>query len=210
MKLSLRLVERPPLVAEIVKQLRFGVALGLTNTAKEGQKAVMKSLGDTFTLRGGWFNESNKYGIKIKMATKDSQEAEVRTRADWLEIHEAGGTKKPASGGRLAIPTSEVRRNKKNIIAKANRPSALRGKRTFIIKTSKGDVLFQRKGRKKKSRIVALYNLEPRAEIKKQSTFFEPLDDVVKKHLDKNIEWGIKKAFATMNTRGRVGSYSKR
>lgn len=197
MKIGLRLVKRPPAVEKIIKNLNYGTAVGLTKTAKEGQAAVVASLGSTFTLRGNWWQQSNKFGIKIKPATREDLQAEVRTQADWLEIHEQGGTK-TARGGRLAIPTENVRRNKRQIIARANRPSALRGKRTFIIKTSKGDVLYQRKYYGKRSVIVPLYNLEPRARIKKQSTFFDPIERIVKKNLHRNIEMEVRKALATM------------
>lgn len=198
MKIGLKLVQRPPAAAKILKQLAFGTAVGLTKTAKEGQAAVVKSLGSTFTLRGNWFQQNMRHGIKIKSATKDSLSAEIRTMADWLELHEKGGTKTPRQGSRLAIPTENVRRNKRQIIAKANRPSALRGKRTFIIKTAKGDVLFQRKYKGKRSVIVPLFNLEPRAKIRKQSTFFDPIDQVVKTRLGPNIRDGITRALATM------------
>lgn len=208
MQLKARLTQMPDL-REISKQIDFGTALGLTNTAKEGQKAVMKALGDTFTLRGGWFNQSNKYGIRIKMARRDDLAAEVRTAAEWLALHETGGDKTPRSGRSIAVPTDEVRRNKRLIIAKSQRPAALRGKNTFVLNTKNGRVLFQRKGKGKKSRIVALYNLEPRVKIKKQSTFYEPIQQVVRTRLKENIRLGIHKAFATGGpTRGRIGKYS--
>jgi hypothetical protein len=201
-----KVVKRPPSPEEIMKQIDFGTALGLTNTAKEGQQAVMKSLGDTFTLRGQWFQQSNKYGIKVKMATKTDLTAEVRTAADWLELHETGGVK-TGNGHRLAVPTENVRRNKRLIIQKGQRPGALRGKRTFVLQTKHGAVLFQRKFKGKRSVIVALYNLEPKVTIKKQSTFYAPIDEVVKRRLGPNIDAGIAKALATMGSKGRSGSY---
>lgn len=206
--LNAKIIQRPDF-AEITKQINFGTALGLTNTAKEGQKAVMKSLGDTFTLRGQWFQQSNKFGIRIKMAKRDDLSAEIKTAADWLEIHEKGGIKTGRGGHDLAIPTADVRRNKRDIIARANRPRALREKKgIFILQTKNGRVLFQRKGKGKNSKIIALYNLEPKATIKKQSTFYEPIQEVVKTRLKDNIRNGIAKAFATGgSSRGRIGKY---
>jgi hypothetical protein len=199
-----------PDFAEIAKQLDFGTALGLTNTAKQGQEAVVKALGDTFTLRGGWYLQSNKYGIRIVPARKDKLESHITTAADWLELHEDGGTK-TAEHGRLAIPTDNVRRNKRLVIPRGQRPAALRGKRTFVLQTKHGAVLFQRKGKGKRSKIVALYNLEPKAQIKKQSTFYEPIENVVDKNLAENILAGIEKAFATGGVkRGRVGGYGSK
>ena len=195
---GLKPVQRPPTAAKIDRNLRFGVAMGLTETAKQGQKAVQGSLRGTFTLRGSWWQQSNKFGIKIKAAKRDDLSAEVRTMADWLVPHEKGGTKTATRGGRLAVPTDNVRRNKRDIITRANRPSALRGKRTFVIRTSKGDVLFQRKYKGKRSFITPLYNLEPRVHIRRQSTFFAPIETVVNRRLQRNVLAGMHKALATM------------
>lgn len=195
--LSIKPVVRPPSAAQIDRNLRFGVAKGLTDTAKQGQAAVLGALRGTFTLRGSWFQQSNKFGIKVKPAKRDDLSAEVRTQADWLEKHETGGTKR-AKSGRVAVPTINVRRNKRDIITRANRPGRLRGKRTFVIKTSRGDVLYQRKYKGKRSHIVALYNLEQSVRIRKRSTFFEPITRVVRRRLDRNIIAGMRHAIATM------------
>lgn len=200
----IRLTKPPTSAEKIAKNINFGVAVGLTETAKQGQSAVVSALRGTFTLRGNWFQQSNKFGIKVKPAKKDDLSAEVRTQADWLEIHEKGGTKTARGNGSLAIPTENVRRNKRQIIPRAQRPAALRGKNTFVMKTSKGRVLFQRFKRAvgtyngRPTKLKALYNLEPRARIRKQSTFFDPIDAVVKRRLRDNINDGLRKAFATM------------
>lgn len=196
-----RIVKRPPSAAEIAKQIDFGTAVGLTETAKQGQKAVQSALPGTFTIRGSWWQQSNKFGIKIKPAKKTDLSSEVRTQADWLEMHEKGGTK-TARGGSLAIPTENVRRNKRQIIPRAQRPRAL--KNTFVLNTPKGRVLFQRFKRKvgtyngKPTRIKALYALEPRARIRRQSTFHDPIEKVVRRDRGDNIRKGIARAFATM------------
>ena len=188
---------KPPGWASIVKQLEFGTAVGLTKTAKDAQQGVVSALQGTFTLRGNWWQQSNKFGIKIKPATKTDLSSEVRTLADWLEIHETGGDK-TARGGRVAVPTDNVRRNKRMIIPRAQRPAQLRGKNTFVEKTKSGEtVLFKRVGRGKSQKIVALYILEPKVRIRKQSTFYEPIQRIVAANLDRNIKAGIQKALAT-------------
>lgn len=190
-------IVKPPSAAKIGKQLDFGTAVGLTQTAKEGQKAVHGALRGTFTLRNSWWQQGNKFGIKVKAAKKNDLTSEVRTMADWLIPHETGRDK-TARGGRVAVPTRNVRRNKRDIITKANRPAALRNKRTFVIKTKRGDVLFQRKYKGKRSFITPLYGLERRVRIRKQSTFEKPIDKVVRRRLGPNIDAGLIKAFATM------------
>jgi hypothetical protein len=192
-----RQVERPPSAAKIGRNLDFGVALGLTTTAKQGQKAVQGALRGTFTIRNRWLEQGNKFGIKVKPATKTDLASEVRTNADWIIPHETGKDK-TARSGRVAVPTANVRRNKRDIITKANRPVALRNKRTFVIKTKRGEVIFQRKYRGKRSFITPLFGLERRVRIRKQSTFEMPIDKVVKRRLNANIDAGLRRAFATM------------
>lgn len=194
-KLGMRMIQRPPLADKLIKNINFGTAVGLTRTAKEGQAAVVGALAGTFTLRGRWFEQGNKFGIKIKPAKRDDLSAEVRTQADWLEIHEKGG-QKTARGGRVAVPTGDVRRNKRAIIQKSQRPRNL--KNTFVLETAHGPVLAQRITRGKNKGIRILYGLEPKVQIRKQSTFYAPIDNVVKRRLDANIRAEIEKALRTM------------
>lgn len=163
--------------AKVIKQVNYGTAVGLTRTAQKGQEAVVGALGSAFTLRGNWFQKQNKYGIKITPAKPDNLESQVKTLADWLALHETGGTK--TAQGDVAVPTDQVRRNKKLIIPRAQRPRGL-GAKAFIIQTKHGPVLAARKGRGKNKQLVFLYNLKKSVPIKKQSTFFEPLEKLIK------------------------------
>lgn len=160
------------------KQISFATAQALTAVAKEAQTDVIATIEKTFTTRGKWYLPSNKFGIKIKAATKADLTAEVKTAADWLALHETGGVKTP-QGKNLAVPTTNVRRTKRQIITKGQRPKNL--KRAFIINTRSGPVLFQRKN---KTTIVALYDLEPRVKIKKESTVIAPTVETVQKRFD--------------------------
>jgi len=169
--------------------------LGLTNTAKEGQAAVVSALKGTFTLRGNWWQQSNRFGIRIKPAKKNDLQAEVRTNADWLEAHETGKDKS-AKGGNVAVPTDQVRRNKRLIIPRGQRPKGL-GAKAFVLQTKHGPVLAQRISRGPRKGLVVLYGLERTVKIKKQSTFYEPIQKVVKRRLTENVRKGIAHAFAT-------------
>ena len=177
-----------------MRQSDFGTAVGLTKTAKQAQDAVVSSLRSTFTLRGNWFEQRNKFGIKITPARKDKLQAEVKTAADWLEAHEEGTDK--TGQGRLAIPTDQVRRNKRMIIPRGQRPKGLASK-AFILETKKGPVLAQRLMKGKRKGLIILYGLEKTVKIKKRSTFHEPIKKVVKSNLKDNIRTGIAMAFAT-------------
>lgn len=192
-----KMISNVPSAAELYKQIQFGTALGLTRTAKAAQAASVDAIKGTFTVRGRWFEQGNRFGIKVRPATPAKMQAEVSTLADWLDAHETG-TDKQARSGRVAVPTDQVRRNKRMIIPRGQRPGALRGKNTFVLDTKRGPVLFQRLTRGKRKGLVALYGLEKSVKIRKQSTFYEPIGKVVKDQLNKNIRDGIARAFATM------------
>ncbi len=191
-----RITQMPPPAAKIIKNIEFGTAVGLTKTAKEAQAAVVGALKGTFTLRGKWFEQNMKHGIKIKPATRDKPQAIVHTAADWLEPHETGKDKH-ARGGRVAVPTDQVRRNKRLIIPKGQRPRAL-GAKVFVLQTKRGPVLAQRLTRGKRKGLVILYGLERTVKIRKQSTFREPIEKVVKRRLVGNVRDGIDHALRTM------------
>jgi hypothetical protein len=192
---TLKITKRPPTAAKIVKQIRFGVAKGLTETAKEGQKASIGAIKGSFTTRGTWYLPSNRYGIRIKAAKPTDLSAEVRTNADWLIPHEEGKDKR-AKDGRVAVPTDQVRRNKRLIIPRGQRPKGL-GAKVFEMQTKRGKVLAQRLKRGPRKGLVILYGLESRVRIERQSTFFDPIKKVVSRRLGKNIANGIRHALAT-------------
>ena len=180
----------------VAKQLNFATASALTATVKQGQSAVISTLRENFTLRSEWYEPKNKMGVRIKTAKKNDLTAEVKTASDFLKKFEDGSDKTPRRK-QIAIPTSNVRRNKKDIITKANRPQALRGKRTFLMETKAGLVLFQRKFTGKRSKILPLYVLRPSAKTPKKPSFYVPIGEIVKKNLVKNFNEAMKKALET-------------
>lgn len=179
------------------KQVRFALAMALTTTAQDAQTAIRDSLQGTFTIRNRWTEPSNKFGVKVKPAKKDNLIAQVGTDADWLTLHEEGGIKTP-QGHFIAIPTKNVRRSKKQIVQKGQRPRALMGKRDFLITTKAGRVvLFQRTGRGKASKIKAMYVMVPRSSIKKHSTILSPTEKVIQQRFGENFSKALKRAIAT-------------
>lgn len=192
----IKILQKPPGAAAINKQLDFGTAVGLTKTAQQGQQAVLGALRGTFTLRGSWFNPSNKFGIRVKPAKKNDLVAAVQTNADWLITHEEGTDKRPTRGQNIAVPTDQVRRNKRLIIPRGQRPRGLNTK-AFVLQTKHGPVLAQRITRGPRKGIVVLYGLERSVHIKKQSTFREPIQKVVDRRLGENIAKGIEFALRT-------------
>jgi hypothetical protein len=161
--------------------------------AKEAQTGIIADFAGnkTFTTRGKWYLPGNKFGIRVKAAKKNDLSSEVKTNADWLRLHETGGTKTP-QGKHLAVPTENVRRNKRQIITRGQRPRNL--KRSFVIQTASGPVLFQRKN---KRTILALYDLEPKVKIKKESTVIEPTRRTVQMRFDVIFEKNLANAVKT-------------
>jgi hypothetical protein len=195
MKFTARIVKMPPSAAEIMKQVNFGTAKGLTETAQEGQAAVVDALGSNFTLRGKWFEKNMKHGIKITPATKTKLRSEVKTAADWLEAHETGKDKTGRSH-RISVPLwgARPRGSRKILYTKLRAAAMLASGKAFIIDTPKGEIVVTTKG----GRIIPLYGLESKVKIKKKSSFYEPIEKVVKRSLKGNIAAGIRHAFATM------------
>lgn len=177
------------------RQLTFAAAQALTRTAKEAQKSAIATIQHTFTTRSQWYMPGNRFGVRITSARKDNLVASVHTDADWLALHEEGGVKERAGGGDLAVPiVGGARSNPRAKIRADLKPRAL-GNRAFVINTANGPVLFYRKGARQK--LTALYNLEPRARIRKASVIFEPTEKVVELFFGDIFERALQQALET-------------
>lgn len=207
--LKLKLTQRPPTAAKIMKQFRFGAATGLTKTATEGQSAVVGAAKGAFNVRGRWFEKGMRYGIKIQRATPSKLTATVQTRAGWLKKQQIGGNVTAGQKARvfpyeyngqtyIAIPSKALRPrgSKKLIWPRKLWPSNL--KKPFVIKDKKGRLLLMTRFMEGKQGVEVMYILVPDVDIKKVDTWQKPLDTVIKRRLSLNIGEGIEKAFATM------------
>lgn len=145
-------------------QIPFATARAINRTAIAFQAEERDRLTDRFTIRRPWVLQ----GVKINrgdFATKTKPEAIVRIDPgrDFLIKFEEGGTKRPRSGTRLAVP-DEARRTKTGVVTRAQRPRAFgfvehgrgvkavvyRGqKRTFMVLRHSGrGEIYQRYGRR--------------------------------------------------------------
>ncbi len=191
-----RIIQRPDMAA-IMKQVNFGTSVGVNKTLKEGQAASIGAAKTTFTIRNNWL-ERSPIAIKAKFSNKNQTRisGEIFTKADFLRRHEDGTDKTARGGGNVAVPTENVRRNKRLIIPKGQRPKGL-GPKVFVMQTRRGPVLAQRITKGRNKGIKVLYGLEKQVAIKKQSTFEDPIRKVVKSNLKPNIAAGIRFAMAT-------------
>lgn len=182
--------------AKIMKNLKFGVAQGLNKIAKQAQAASMTAIRSTFTVRNTWSEPGNKFGIKVKGANKDNLTATVHSQAVWLLLHEEGGTKTPRDGNSIAIPTEMVKRNKRDIITRANRPKGLGAKAFVVVSSTGGRRLARFKGAGQNKTVQFLYLFVRRARIKKQSTFYVPIEKKIRRDGLRVIGAEVRAAFA--------------
>jgi len=200
------------------KQIRFAVASACTKGAKAVQVADKKALRGAFTIRTNW-DERGPYAVKVQAAKKADNPivALVGTGADFIEkfIREPEGSTvlKLPQGNFIAIPTTNVRRTKRDIIRAAQRPARLRGKRDVLLpmKSGRGYVLFQEQNvftsrqrsqnksqsRGRRGRLVALYILVPQAKIKERDVLFGPAKKTLDAQLLKLYQSEIASAIAT-------------
>lgn len=192
--------------------LPFVESLAVNMTAKDFQKAQREHMGDVFTIRRQSFMRRS---VKIKPFSSKRQsvrEAKVAIdspggRSDIFGKFEEGGTKRPTSGTRLAVP-AEVRRTKTGVVSKAQRPrrfdfqlsgrsrgaEVYRGRRkTFMIRRPDGTGgIFQRKG----DQVRTLYRFTPEAEIEPTLRFFENAERIVRDRFDVNFSRAWDKALS--------------
>ena len=166
-------------IYNVAKQIPFATALALTRTAKEIQREEITHIRTAFTVRGSWLREGGRFGVGIVPASKENLVAVIESRAPWLEAHEEGTVRTP-EGAHFAIPQKDIRRTKTQVIARSQRPKAL--KRAFKVETMRGvPLLLQRVGRGKKSILRVMYQLTGRAKIEPRLRFFGTGKTVVEK-----------------------------
>ncbi len=145
------------------KKITIVTAISLTKTAKEVQQGLIIGTKRRFSIRKAWL-ERGKYSIRVTPATKDKLRSKIWNDAPWMTGHEEGEERLPQSKTR-AVPTSNVRRSKKDLIFSSNKPRNL--KNSFIV-TDKNDGkihIFKRTGRGKRSIVKLMYNLIKKAKI---------------------------------------------
>jgi minor tail protein Z (GPZ) len=117
------------------KQLIFATAKSLTQVAKAGQSAAVQQIPKELNTSRPWYLPSNKYGVRIKPATKQNLSSEVYSNADWLAALATGQPHVAQGGGQIAVPTDAARPLP---IRKGKRPRGSFWKKAFIIKTKSG------------------------------------------------------------------------
>lgn len=149
------------------KQIPFATARALTWTAKEAQKDIIAHTKEAFTIRKSWL-ERGKFSVRVAPATKDNLVASIWNDAVWMMDHEEGALRTPAKRA-FAIPTADVKRNKKELITPSNKPSRL--KRSFILQTRSGIGILLKRFSKGLTKVM--YVFKSRAKIEPRWKFVE-------------------------------------
>lgn len=186
-------------INNVPNQLNYGISTGLNKTAEHMRESEISAAKNIFTIRGTWWKPKSAFGFNVKYAKKGNLTAEVYTRADWLDLHATGGIKTP-KGSNLALPSIDVKRNKKDIITQSNRPKNIKGAFKINVTTKTGkkvSAIAKKVGRGKNKRIVIMYWLEKSAKIKKAYDFFAIGKKVFDRNIKKDIILGIAQAFRT-------------
>jgi hypothetical protein len=181
-------------IQNIGKQLPFAISKALNSTAEKMRTDTLQGAKAVLNIRGSWSNPRTKFGFNVKPSTKDNLTAEIYTKADWMVMQEDGGVK--TAKGMIAIPTAEVRRNKNDIITKGNRPKMAKGAFKVTMKDGK-QFIAKRVGRGKNKRLVILYWLEKRANIKGVYKFHDIGMKTFKYNIESDMKSAIDYALAT-------------
>ena len=107
-------------------QIPFATAKALTDTAKDVQTEVLRTLPFKFKLRTSWFQPGNKYGFRVKSATKQNLQAVIYTDALWMNLQEQGAIKIAHNGRKMiAVQTANVQRTGSGRIKEDQKPAYL-------------------------------------------------------------------------------------
>jgi hypothetical protein len=172
-------------------QIPFALAKAITQTGLDFQKAERAHFAQVFTERRKDFVE--KQGVKliggIATKAKPSITFGVDPKASFLDKFEKGGQRPLFSAHSIMIPV-DVKRNKKDIVSRSNRPRSLiasqqhagaRG--VFLLTQQRGKLapgLYQRTGRGGRN-VKLLFARETHATIKPvldfQATFVKTVNE---------------------------------
>ena len=198
------------------RQLPYAAALALNDVANQFQATEQLLLKRRFLIRRPWVLQ----GIKIENADRATKtKLEVTLRVDptrgFLIKFEEGGVKVSRTGGSLALPETRGPNagfTKDQVITKAKRPKSYQfqshvtraGKvqiqgahRTFIVQTSHGRGILQRQGHGAGSRLVRLFWLAPRANIKPVLDFIATAEDTMRAKWAESFEHFFQLAMQT-------------
>ena len=177
------------------RHVPFALARALTRTAKDAQGDVQEALPGQYTLRNNWV----KNGIRITPATKaGAPVAVVGSLEPFMARQETGGPKTARDHARIAVPVT-VKRTKRDVIPKSQRPGALRGKpKVFMVKTAGGAGIVLRVGRDRYP-LQMLYWLKHGVKVKPSFGFGKRTSNTVSQRFGLNFSASLSLALGREN-----------
>lgn len=180
-----------------IDQIPFATALALTRTAQDAQAEVRRGLKSRFTVRNNFVEK----GILFSAAKKDTLQATVFSRDDFMILQEKGGTKTPR-GASISVPMEGG--NKKGIARAGRRPKDLRSTvGVFRAKIGGVDGLWQRLQRRSKAKKAAghhlklLFVFKPSVPVRARFGFADTVRKVVIERFRRQLDLAIATAVRT-------------
>lgn len=196
------------------KQLPFATAKTLTRLAQDSREELRKELNSSLTIRSRGllkkaviYDRANKKDFPFPESSVG-----VSKDFDFLSQHATGKTRIPLTridGGKYrAVPNPKaIKRTASGKINKKKRPTFLlrggmgkkssRVKRPFVLNTKKGQKLIVKRKTKKKTPLIILYKLIPKATIKPEVDASGCVERFVNKNFNRYFGQEISKAIAT-------------
>lgn len=181
-------------------QIPFAMARALTLTAKDARDDLRRGAQRRFVLRSKWVER----GIQSRSASKRSLVSSVGS-VDWfMEDQETGGIRTALKGRHRAAPLG-IRKNVRQKITRAKRPSALlqkSGRRRFFIRrlvsgSAKGQLAVLRRVGRQRFPVQVAYLLQRKTKIKPKFGMRKSVERTVGRRLSKNFGAAFGRALAT-------------
>ena len=169
----------------VSQQAPFAVSLALNKVGNHAQSAVRDGIKRTYTLRREQFVLNTVKINREDRATKTKLDTTVRIdpERNILAKFEDGGLKQARGGRHIAIPTTNVRRTKTDVVQRSQRPRTLLDSKAAgkgkVFKTPAG--IFRRIGSRGASVVRALYLLRDVVRIRPTLNFKRNATDAVQR-----------------------------
>lgn len=155
------------------KQIPFATSVALNDTAFNVRDRTVKRVWPrAVAVRNRRFMSA---ALRVEKANKRKLTARVYDRLGRASLskHVDGG-RKTARSGRVAVPTTEVKRTSSGRVRRSQQPGkVLTGGKGFKTKLRSGStVIMQRVGGKRSRRVKVLYTLHPSTRIKARFPFY--------------------------------------
>jgi hypothetical protein len=181
----------------IPKQAKFAASRTINDCLVATQKhTTEKLLPSEYTIRSNWFRPGSRYGFNARFAKPANLVGTMGTRADWMELHEEGGTKRPTKARNVSIPEA-ARPSETAKIPRRLKPSALlQRKNAFVVRTPEGLSLLLQRNRKT-GRATVMYVFKPEVGIQPTFRFVPENKRLVLGMYQKRFTENFQKAMST-------------